>query len=86
MNAVTFQEQQQEYGFDTGMIASLKEAAGSSIITALKDERPCLACGQHPCPPGSSFRCTESMDILPNISQVIRPALETFANQYGHPY
>lgn len=56
------------------------------LINELKEERPCVACGAHPCPPGSSFRCAASTDELLNSPKVIRTAMVAFEEQYGHPY
>lgn len=86
----TFKEQQAAFGFDVAGIEAMRNAVHKSkdnaIIKAMKEERPCVACGVHPCPPGSARFCYISTDETPNVSKLVRPALEAFAAQYGHPY
>lgn len=86
----TFKEQQAACGFDVSGIEAMKLAVlkskDAAFIQAMKDERPCVACGSHPCPPGSNVYCYTSTDETLNITRIVQPALEAFAAQYGHPY
>lgn len=63
-----------------------KARRDAAIIEAMRGERPCTACGSHPCPPGSAYKCSKSTDEAPNSPVVIRPAMALFVERYGNPY